>query len=103
MTTENTQTPASTTTAQTPKKPFAIEKNIRIPTGTALDRFPFSEMEIGDSFFVPTAELSENSVRSYVSRYGKDRTDVAFKTATIEGGVRVWRVEPKKPEASPKP
>lgn len=100
MTTENTQTPDSTATARKPMTVFTIDKDVPIPTGTALDRFPFSKMEIGDSFFVPKDDISENTVRAYVSRYSKDRDDVAYKVGVVEGGVRVWRVEPKKPAAS---
>jgi len=96
MSTEPTDTAESTQPARTP---FAIEKGHPIPTGTALDRFPFAQMEIGDSFFVPKTEISENTVRSYVSRYLKDKPTIAFRVFAIEGGARIWRTEPKKIES----
>lgn len=89
--------PENTDTKQV-RKPFAIDKGIPCPTGTLLDRFPFAQMEIGDSFLVPKGEMSENTARSYLSRYAKDKKDVAYRAFAAEGGIRIWRVEPKKAE-----
>jgi len=95
MSTENTE---STDLNQPARKPYAIDKGIPAPTGTLLDRFPFAKMEIGDSFFVPKADASDSTVRQYTARYLKEKPGVAYKVGTVEGGVRVWRVEPKKTE-----
>jgi hypothetical protein len=77
---------------------YEIEKNIPMKTR---GKYPFNEMEVGDSFFVPNpfhnkarqAALARNGKR-YRKRAGKTQRFVTrtavHMTAT---GVRIWRVE----------
>lgn len=62
-----------------------IEKNIPIPT--ASPKYPFSKMDVGDSFLT-----TEKSVRSSCVIYSK-KTGVKFSCYVVDGGVRVWRVK----------
>lgn len=68
---------------------YDIEKNIPIPAYKKANRFPYMELDIGDSFLV--TDVSLNSVCGSNYRVGK-RLNRKF-TARQEGsGVRVWRV-----------
>jgi hypothetical protein len=52
-------------------------------------KYPWDEMEVGDSFFVPGK--SPNTISSSANYQSKTR-GWRFKVASLEGGVRVWRV-----------
>lgn len=67
---------------------YEIDKGIEIPQPRS--EYPFGEMEIGDSFLAPKEKIK--GVRAAASEYGK-RKSKRFMTRTVEGGVRVWRVE----------
>jgi hypothetical protein len=70
-----------------------IEKGIPIPPKKGGKIFfPFDEMEVGDSFFVPVKEknmrrLVNNKASKYAGKSGKK-----FTTRTVEGGIRCWRI-----------
>jgi hypothetical protein len=82
-----------------------IEKDVPIPTACGRGRptkYPFAEMEVGDSFAVPlagesygrhsgdkaAASLSRNS-HTYGKKHGKTFT---VRQLNDEGVARVWRV-----------
>lgn len=72
---------------------YQIEKNIPAPlikkTG-AQNKYPFSQMEVGDSFFVAGAKrISLTNAAKYHTRTKGWR----FSAATVPGGARCWRVE----------
>lgn len=69
---------------------FKIEKNVPIPADRRKkSKYPWKEMEIGDSFFVPGKGTHEfRAVPGAQKRYG-----MKFTMRAVEGGVRVWRVE----------
>lgn len=77
---------------------YEIDKGVEIPAphGVATRRvYPFREMEIGDSFLVPgdgDKRQLQARIGSAASYYGK-RNNKRFVTRSVEGGVRVWRVE----------
>lgn len=65
-----------------------IEKGVPIPGGNKY-KYPWREMEVGDSFFVAgktSATLNNSRVNAQKS------TRFKFKLKNVEGGVRVWRV-----------
>lgn len=65
--------------------PIKIEKGVPIPDRRG--KYPWADMDVGDSFFVATDKV-ENFRRNV---YGKNRNGKKF-TARAEGnGVRVWR------------
>lgn len=71
---------------------FAIEKGVDVTKAAGRGRpwkYPFLEMEIGDSFFVP-ADLAEKvraAATSAGRRYGKK-----YVTRKEGNGRRVWRI-----------
>lgn len=80
---------------------FKIEKGVEIPTdnpgrGRNSRRYPFHDMAVGDSFFVPCDAREVRSVQS-AGRNHTRRHGHAFITRrrTEDGveGVRFWRVE----------
>lgn len=65
---------------------IAIEHDVPLRT----HKYPFREMQVGDSFFVPAVPIGKLAgSASYVQR----QTGYKFRLRTVEGGVRVWRVQ----------
>lgn len=66
-----------------------IDRNIEIPEGRS--RYPFADMEVGDSIFFPD-ERKASSARvaavRYASRY---HPTWVFTLRRVEGGWRLWR------------
>ena len=71
-----------------------IEKNIPIPANaSARLKYPFGEMEVGDSIFLPNepkGSLSRPSLAAHT--FGK-RNGKRFAARAENGGVRIWRTE----------
>lgn len=71
---------------------FKISKMVPLPnesgSGEGVARYPFEEMEIGDSFFV-SHSLGESVKAAYCS-YGK-RHNKKFVSRRVGNGRRVWR------------
>jgi len=67
-----------------------IETGIPLPAGgqRGSPKYPFRDLGLGDSFFVPDTKVTRLSVakREY-EREGK-----RFVCRTVDDGVRVWRV-----------
>lgn len=78
---------------------FAVEKGVPIPEPK--HAYPFAEMEVGDSFFVPCAskcdrqQLQTNVASRAASFRAKQcpRGREYFSTRVVEGGLRCWRVQ----------
>lgn len=82
---------------------FKIEKNIPLPKRTREPKYPFAQMEVGDSFAVEVAfeELMPKVLRrmtaaktvaaALLRTQRKDKT--SFVVAEVPEGVRVWRKE----------
>ena len=69
---------------------IAIEKNIPIPSDRKRNSYPYKQMDVGESFFVPDIRIQVVCNNNY--RANKI-TGMKF-TARREGnGVRVWRIE----------
>ena len=69
---------------------YVIEKNVPfVETAGMKPHFPLLQMEIGDSFLVAAAARAK--VYQAGRHAGRTHGRV-FKTRTVEGGVRVWRV-----------
>lgn len=75
---------------------FEIEKGYTPPPPRTRSTYPFAQMEVNDSFFVPSGEdgvrNTERRVSASAAQYGR-RTSTKFTTRREEDGVRVWRVE----------
>lgn len=90
------------------EKDIKIEKDIPIPRGRMGRpfKYPFKELEIGDSFFVPLKKTENKALKlkylqtrlvaagsDVIKNHFKDRK---FKTSMIKepiAGVRVWRIK----------
>lgn len=72
---------------------FKIEKNIPMPD-SASSKYPFSKMEIKDSFLVGKLDAKNTIIfRTTANNCGK-KLKMKFSTKKIEGGaVRCWRVK----------
>jgi hypothetical protein len=68
---------------------FTIEKGIEPPVNKQ-SKYPFAQMEPGDSFFIPGMNTSAE-ISSAVS-YRKNRYGESYRCRAVEGGLRVWRV-----------
>lgn len=65
-----------------------IDKDIPLPSDKWMKKYPFEDMEVGDSFLVrdqPRQHMSEHA-----SRIGK-KLGRRFMVRTVPEGVRVWR------------
>jgi hypothetical protein len=76
---------------------FKVESGIPMPTptyGGGANVYPWNDMGIGDSFFVATdgSKRANSRVGSAASQRSR-RVGHRFAVRTVEGGVRVWRVE----------
>jgi len=71
---------------------FKVEKGIPAPKVKKGPprKYPWLEMEVGDSFFVPG--VNYNEFKTQPSNAGK-RYGLKYTTRSVDGGVRVWRVE----------
>ena len=76
---------------------FQIEDGIEIPALTRHNteaKYPFKQMKVGQSFFVPCTEENAKKVRTSISSSARS-AKVRHVTRIAEGGLRVWRVAPK--------
>lgn len=80
---------------------FKIEKNVKRPTSTTVKKYPFEDMEVGDSFFVSADDPSKREkVRNSIlgsgrlsRRAGTEMENWRFGTAIVDGGIRCWRIK----------
>jgi hypothetical protein len=71
-----------------------IEKSFPIPPPAKIGapkKYPLSDMEVGDSFFVKDVSGKRNPAYSSVCNYGKE-SGKKFTVRRSGGGVRVWRI-----------
>ena len=71
-----------------------IDKNVPIPPlGQVIDnktKYPFREMEVGDSFFVD-GEVDSRRAKAAAKMMTK-RSRLVLRTQKENNGVRIWRV-----------
>lgn len=72
---------------------ITVEKDVKMPPATG-SKYPFTEMEIGDSFFLPdngddtnTMPRLRGAASAHAKKFGK-----RFATRAVEGGIRCWRL-----------
>lgn len=70
---------------------YQIEKSVPIQEIKPPNYYPFSQLEVGDSFLVPDADKKKiASVRACASTFAK-KSGRKLVCKKAEGGVRVWR------------
>ena len=81
---------------------YLIERGVPVPPGRTRmgsNSFPFANMEVDDSFFVPedAAKNARSSSGSFAKRHGVKftvrRTNETDEAGQNVAGVRVWRTE----------
>lgn len=72
---------------------YKIEKNI--PVGMTNERsvYPFSIMEVGDSFFVKGDKKKVTAVSVAINYYKKSHKNTNFTLRSTAEGARVWRIK----------
>lgn len=79
---------------------FNVEKGIEMPKrarGRAPTKFPIGIMQVGDSFLIPCDTADKKALTNWRRKFLVAKTaflkqfEGEFKTATVEGGIRVWR------------
>ena len=69
---------------------FKIDKGIPVPTKSGrVPKYPWREMEVGDSFFVPGMTAASAAAGCLGA---KKATGWTFRYRTVDGGARIWRV-----------
>lgn len=75
---------------KTSKNGFLIESEVEIPAARmGSNVYPFDELEVGESFFVPWKTASEMCV--HYAQYKGTSLKFTARTIKSDGGVRVWR------------
>jgi hypothetical protein len=69
---------------------FKIESDVPVPDERRRFKYPWSEMKVGDSFFVENG--SQNVLSTAGRQYGRFHGG-KFSTRKEGNGVRVWRIE----------
>ena len=77
---------------------YKIEKGIPSPRlGSGSKVYPFNEMEVGDSFFVPYSDRDSKKVQANIIVSVRNRRglpkEFKVRTRSILTGVRCWRVK----------
>lgn len=82
---------------------FKIEQNVPLPViprgaPVAPVKYPWHELNIGDSFFVPLVDKTIMSIRGSINIDLKKFTNqsgskIKITTRAIDNGVRVWRLK----------
>lgn len=71
-----------------------VDKNIKI---TPRSKYPFNDMEIGDSFLIETDSnhyRKQASTLSLAKKWAiKNNPEAKFATRKVEKGVRIWRTK----------
>jgi len=69
---------------------FTIEKDVPLSGKRGAKRYPFSEMEIGDSFCAPLGLYQ--SLNGSAREYQKRHSGVVFTLRKNENECRIWRL-----------
>jgi hypothetical protein len=74
---------------------FAIETDVPLPANrgrSTVHRFPFGEMQVGQSFALPTDKLRNAAARS-ANAFSKHNPGYKFVTRAVgDGSFRLWRI-----------
>ena len=79
---------------------FTVESGIEMPKrarGRAPTKFPMSDMAVGQSFLIPCDIADKKALTNWRRKFlvakqaFTKQFEAEFKTATVDGGIRVWR------------
>ena len=73
-----------------------IEKGVPMPTlDHGNQKYPFPQMKVGDSFFLPFSKSTKSTVRRLLTNAAiswSRRHDCKFTVRQMDGGARCWRI-----------
>lgn len=70
---------------------YEVEKGHPVPKDRRRWKYPWRDLEVGDSFFVPKVDRTLKQMQNVT--YCKNRNKAKrFVCRPIDGGTRVWRV-----------
>jgi len=70
-----------------------VEKNVDMPVmRVTASKYPYDEMEVGDSFMVTSERVSMINTMCGVNKKKGEELGMKFIAKRVEGGVRVWRI-----------
>lgn len=75
---------------------YKVEKKVPMPQfkDRGVSRYPFDQMDVGDSFFVPTVDVaSMKSLRQTTYNTNRKKAPRAFKMSIEANGFRIFRVK----------
>ena len=80
---------------------YKIEKDVPLcRPSSKLNKYPFDQMEVGDSFLVPYAEAKSARMAALTRNAGQYKklpkyitVQRHFVTRTVDGGMRIWRTK----------
>lgn len=74
---------------------YSVEANMPMPSRAVgrKPKYPFPEMKVGDSFFVPDGGTKGQTVRMASYHYGKRHGGQVFSTLKDGDGYRCWRIK----------
>jgi len=68
-----------------------IEKGVPQPDAKT-GKYPFRQMEVGDSFFAPLGSSDPNPFNTYATAK-RIKDGRKYSVRRVDGGIRVWRVK----------
>lgn len=71
---------------------FKIEDGIPIPQSGTINRYPWKQLAVGQSFFVPNGTRTAIGACIAGANKSKHNNGAKFSLRSVEGGVRVWRI-----------
>jgi hypothetical protein len=69
---------------------YLVEKGLPVPGPTMPCKYPWDQMEVGDSFFVEGGSVTTLGASAYSAA---KRLGWKFTTRTVPGGARSWRIK----------
>lgn len=72
---------------------YQIDRGVPVPPVGTASRYPWEDMGVGDSFFVPCEydRIAHNRL-STAARHHAKRTGKHFTVRRVDGGLRCWRI-----------
>lgn len=77
---------------------YPVDKGVPFPaylgvTGGRPTKYPWSELQVGDSFFVPVGAVKHISALRSLCQQRQRRAKHRYIVREVEAGYRIWRVE----------
>lgn len=76
---------------------YKIETGVPQPTWEEISKYPFIELNVGDSFLVPIADASPSSVNTSRTRFCSRNKGWKLRVLKVKEGTRVWCVSKPTP------